>query len=105
MAEYDETLDAYVPALMAQAKIYWDAKNYQQVEKILRQGADYCADHEAYKVNMAHVLHAALSNDEKYVDAIQHYEPIVRENEDEGGMGVLNVTAIIAGEQHASRTS
>ena len=97
LAEYDETLDAYVPALMAQAKIYWDAENYQQVEKILRQGADYCADHEAYKVNMAHTCFMqALSNDEKYVDAIQHYEPIVREKlEDESGMGVLNVTAIV----------
>ena len=72
MAEYDETLDAYVPALMAQAKIYWDAENYQQVEKILRQGADYCADHEAYKVNMAHTCFMqALSNAFKYVDAIQ----------------------------------
>ena len=97
LAEYDETLDAYVPALMAQAKIYWDNENYQQVEKILRQGADYCADNEAYKTNIAHTCFMqALSNDEKYVDAIAYYEPIVREKlEDESGMGVLNVTAIV----------
>ena len=97
LAEYDETLDAYVPALMAQAKIYWDNENYQQVEKILRQGADCCADNEAYKTNIAHTCFMqALSNDEKYVDAIAYYEPIVREKlEDESGMGVLNVTAIV----------
>lgn len=29
--EYDMTIEKYIPVLMQQAKIYWDAQNYQQV--------------------------------------------------------------------------
>lgn len=35
--EYDETLEKYIPVLMAQAKIYWNLENYPMVEKIFRQ--------------------------------------------------------------------
>ena len=31
ITEYDEALEAYVPGLMAMAKIYWDLEHYQQV--------------------------------------------------------------------------
>lgn len=37
LKEYDESLEAYIPVLMAQAKIYWDLDNYTMVEKIFRQ--------------------------------------------------------------------
>ena len=29
--EYDDTLECYIPVLMAQAKIYWDMEDYYQV--------------------------------------------------------------------------
>ena len=31
VTEYDATIEKYIPILMQQAKIYWDAQNYQQV--------------------------------------------------------------------------
>ncbi|KAG8036907.1 hypothetical protein G9C98_004229 [Cotesia typhae] len=39
--DYDETLERYIPVLMAQAKIYWELENYVQVEKIFRMSADF----------------------------------------------------------------
>lgn len=31
--EYDTITEKYIPILMQQAKIYWDAQNYQQVRR------------------------------------------------------------------------
>jgi tetratricopeptide repeat protein 30 len=41
---------------MSQAKIYWDKENYAVVEKLFRQSAEFCADHELWKLNLAHVF-------------------------------------------------
>ncbi len=41
---------------MAQAKIYWDRENYAMVEKLFRQSAEFCADHDTWKLNVAHVF-------------------------------------------------
>lgn len=41
---------------MAQARIYWDRENYAQVEKIFRQSAEFCSEHETWKLNVAHVF-------------------------------------------------
>ena len=54
--KYDEALECYIPVLMAQAKIYWDLKNYAQVEKIFRKSVEFCNDHDVWKLNVAHVL-------------------------------------------------
>ena len=53
--EYDEALERYIPVLMAQAKIYWDLKNYAQVEKIFRKSVEFCNEHDVWKLNVAHV--------------------------------------------------
>lgn len=60
---------------MAQAKIYWDKENYLQVEKLFRQSAEFCADHEVWKLNVAHVF---FVQDNKFREAIRYYEPIVK---------------------------
>ncbi len=54
---------SYIPVLMAQAKIYWDLENYQQVEKIFRKSVEFCSEHDTWKLNVAHVLfmHVSLS--------------------------------------------
>ena len=41
---------------MMQAKVYWDKGNYAQVEKIFRQSAEFCSEHETWKLNVAHVF-------------------------------------------------
>ncbi|ORZ37245.1 tetratricopeptide repeat protein 30B [Catenaria anguillulae PL171] len=71
--EYDDHLERYIPVLMAQAKIYWDAREYHVVEKIFRKSVEFCAEHDTWKLNVAH--------------------PIVRKHLD--GPGLLDVTAIV----------
>lgn len=65
---------------MMQAKVYWDKGNYGQVEKLFKQSAEYCADHETWKLNIAHVF---FMQDQKYNNAIQFYEPFVRRQMDD----------------------
>jgi tetratricopeptide repeat protein 30 len=73
---------------MMQAKVYWDLANYAQVEKIFRQSAEFCSEHETWKLNVAHVF---FLQQDKYRDAIRYYEPIVRRQMDD----LLSITAIV----------
>lgn len=73
---------------MAQAKIYWDRENYSMVEKLFRQSAEFCADHETWKLNVAHVF---FVQENKYKEAIRYYEPIVKKYYD----NLLGLTAIV----------
>ncbi|NXO05025.1 TT30B protein, partial [Rhinopomastus cyanomelas] len=86
--EYEETLDKYIPVLMAQARIYWDMKNYTMVEKIFRKSMEFCNEHEVWKLNVAHVL---FMQENKYKEAIRFYEPIVKKHYD----NILHVRAIV----------
>ncbi|NXU54905.1 TT30B protein, partial [Turnix velox] len=87
VSEYDETLEKYIPILMAKAKIYWDMKNYGMVEKIFRKSMEFCNEHEVWKLNVAHVLFMQ----DKYKEAITFYEPIVKKHYD----NILDVSAIV----------
>lgn len=73
---------------MAQAKIYWDRVNYVMVEKIFRQSAEFCSEHEVWKLNVAHTF---FMQESKYKEAIHYYTPIVKKHED----SILDVTAIV----------
>lgn len=53
---FDETLELFIPVLMAQAKIYWDLESYLQVEKVFRKSAEFCNELDLWKLNVAHVL-------------------------------------------------
>ena len=93
-ARYDDALEAYVPFLMAQAKIYWDRAHYAQVEKIFRRSAEFCSEHETFRLNVAHTYFMrSLRSDDKFGEAIEYYEPIVRAKVESGD--VLSVTAIV----------
>ncbi|KAF1779373.1 Tetratricopeptide repeat-containing domain [Phytophthora cactorum] len=76
---YDDALEDFMPVLMAQANIYWERGNYTQVEKIFRQTAEFCSEHEAWKLNVAHVF---FLQGNKYEQAIQYYEPFVKKHQD-----------------------
>lgn len=86
--EYDETLECYIPVLMAQAKIYWDTENYQQVEQIFRKSVEFCSEHDVWKLNVAHVL---FMQELKFKEAAGFYESIVKKNFD----NLVNISAII----------
>uniref|UniRef100_A0A2K5BVC4 Tetratricopeptide repeat protein 30 n=1 Tax=Aotus nancymaae TaxID=37293 RepID=A0A2K5BVC4_AOTNA len=86
--EYDETLEKYIPVLMAQAKIYWNCENYVMVEKIFCKSVEFCNDHDVWKLNVAHVL---FMQENKYREAIGFYESIVKKHYD----NILSVSAIV----------
>lgn len=73
---------------MSQAKIFWDRENYTMVEKLFRQSAEFCADNEVWKLNVAHVFYV---QDNKFREAIRYYEPIVNKYTD----NLLQLTAIV----------
>ena len=85
---YDEELERYIPVLMAQARIYWEKENYPMVEKLFFQSAEFCSEHEIWKLNVAHVF---FMQESKFKDAIRYYEPIVKKMQD----NLLDITAII----------
>jgi tetratricopeptide repeat protein 30 len=73
---------------MSQCKIYWDRENYAQVEKLLRQSAEFCADHDVWKLNVAHSF---FVQENKYKETVRYYEPIVKKY----GDNLLGLTAIV----------
>lgn len=88
LKEYDESLERYIPVLMAMTRIYWDRDNYPMVEKLFRQTSEFCSEHEVWKLNVAHVF---FMQETKFKEAIKYYEPIVKKHQD----NILSVTAIV----------
>ena len=73
---------------MMQAKLYWDKQNFTKVEKIFRQSAEFCSEHETWKLNVAHVF---FMQEGKFSEAIRYYEPFIRRQMDD----LLQITAIV----------
>ncbi|KAG8461835.1 hypothetical protein KFE25_013854 [Diacronema lutheri] len=88
LKQYDEALERYVPCLMSQAKIYWAREHYPMVEKIFRQSAEFCSEHDVWKLNVAHVF---FMQESKFKEAIRYYEPIVKKQAEQ----LLSVPAIV----------
>ncbi|KAJ3409648.1 Tetratricopeptide repeat protein 30A [Chytridiales sp. JEL 0842] len=86
--DYDDSVEKYIPVLMAQARIYWDLENYSMVEKIFRKSVEFCNENDTWKLNVAHVL---FMQESKYKEAISFYEPIVKKHYE----NILEVTAIV----------
>ena len=85
---YQCTLDAYLPVLMSQAKIYWDREMFAQVEKVFRKSVEFCSDQDVWKLNVAHVL---FMQENKFKEATGFYEPLVKKNYGR----ILDVSAIV----------
>jgi tetratricopeptide repeat protein 30 len=88
LVEYDKALERYIPVLMAQAKIYWDMENYEMVEKLFRQSAEFCSEHEIWQLNVAHCF---FMQENRFQDAIHYYEMVVARYEE----NLLDLTAIV----------
>ena len=88
ITEYDEALEAYIPGLMAMAHIFWEKEQYSQVERIFRQSAEFCSEHDVWKLNVAHTF---FMQENRYKEAVRYYEPIVKKNAE----NILDVTAIV----------
>jgi len=89
LKEYDEALEKYIPVLMAQGRIYWERKQYEMVERLFRQTAEFCSENETWKVCVAHVMFMQ----DKFKDAIRYYAPIVHKGKH--GENILEVPAIV----------
>uniref|UniRef100_A0A7S3YCX0 Tetratricopeptide repeat protein 30 n=3 Tax=Lotharella globosa TaxID=91324 RepID=A0A7S3YCX0_9EUKA len=87
LKKFDAALERYIPVLMAQAKIYWDQKDYNAVEKKFRESAEFCSEHDVWKLNIAHVF---FMQETKYDEAIRHYELALKKKHN-----ILDVTAIV----------
>ena len=59
---------------------YLDCNVYGQVEKIFRKSVEFCNEHDAWKLNVAHVL---FMQENKYKEAAGFYDPIVKKNYDQ----------------------
>jgi tetratricopeptide repeat protein 30 len=88
LKDYDDGLERYIPVLMSQAKIYWDRDNYPMVERIFRQSAEFCSEHEIWKLNVAHVF---FMQETKFKEAVRYYDPFVKKHSE----NILDVTAIV----------
>lgn len=60
--------------VMSQAFIYWDHKNYLQVEKQLKRFHEFLSDQLIWRTNMAHTLFML----ENYQESSKFYETITR---------------------------
>lgn len=87
LRKFDAALERYIPVLMAQAKIYWDMGDYTAVEKKFSESAEFCSEHDVWKLNLAHVF---FMQDRKYDEAINYYEYAVSKKQNK-----LDVTASV----------
>lgn len=88
VADYEETLESYIPVLMAQAKIYWDLEQYAQVENIFHKSVEFCNENDIWRLHVANVL---FMQDNKYKEAAGFYEPIVKKYYN----NLLDVTPVV----------
>lgn len=63
-----------LPAVIGLAKVFWDAEQYHNVEKMLWKSKDLCADDLTWRLSFAHA--AFMQN--KYNEAAEFYEGVVR---------------------------
>ena len=96
LVAFDAAVEAYMPVLMAQARVYWNRENYPMVERLFRQSAEFCVEHGAWRLNVAHVF---FMQETKFKDAIRYYAPIVKaksgQSDSNSNNSILDVTAIV----------
>lgn len=106
LQQYDMRLESYMPVLMSQCVIYWNMRNYSQVEQLVQDSAEYCSEHKIWKLNVGHVFFMSGTNGDinKFNDAIRYYQPIVddaisTQTHDKYDMctGILSIPAIVLG--------
>ena len=73
-SKLDDAMKSYPPVLMAMARIHWEKKDYEAVERLLRESAEFCPDGKACATNLAH----AYFMQGKHVEAAICFEPLIQ---------------------------
>eukprot|EP00388_Colpodella_angusta_P005172 GDKJ01016178.1.p1 GENE.GDKJ01016178.1~~GDKJ01016178.1.p1 ORF type:complete len:782 (+),score=139.78 GDKJ01016178.1:55-2400(+) len=63
-----------LPAVIGLAKVFWDAEQYENVERMLWKSRDLCSDDLTWRLSLAH----SYFMQNKYADAADLYETVVR---------------------------
>ncbi|KAM7290653.1 putative tetratricopeptide repeat protein [Ixodes scapularis] len=71
--------ERFLPALMAQARIPWEAKDYALVERLFRRSVELCSEQDCWRLNVGHVL---FVQEGKFHEAVAFYEPLVEREQD-----------------------
>ncbi|KAL7548033.1 hypothetical protein ACHAWF_011319 [Thalassiosira exigua] len=74
--EFEASLDHYIPALMMQARIHWDKKDYPAAERLLQKSASFLHDNPIFRMNLGHVVFA--QQNDQFEAAIDHYEALLK---------------------------
>ncbi len=91
-SQLDDAMRGYLPVLMAMAKIHWEKKDYEAVERVLRQSGDFCFDGKACATNLGH----ALFMQGKHREAAICYEPLIQGAIAGGGEGaILDIPPVV----------
>ena len=106
---YEKQLSLFIPILMAQTGLLYDAGSFNSAETKLKQAIDFCNDNVAWHLNMGHTIfvqerdtnpsgkNASNNNgnndhSSRFAEAARHYESVL---EMLGGNGnILSVPAI-----------
>lgn len=88
-SEFDEMINqCYMPTIMQMGKIHWDLEEWTSVEKVLRQGVEFCDDRDCWMLNAAHVI---FIRGQDYSESTAFYEGVTRKYLDK----ILEVSAIV----------
>lgn len=71
--------ERFLPALMAQARIPWEAHDYALVERLFRRSVELCSEEDCWRLNVGHVL---FVQEGKFHEAAAFYEPLVQQRQD-----------------------
>jgi tetratricopeptide repeat protein 30 len=47
---------------MAMGSIFWEREAWGAVERLLRQASEFCSEHDAWRLNMAHNYFMQVQN-------------------------------------------
>lgn len=72
-------VERLVCVLSNKARIFWEAKDFVKTEQVFEEVKSYCKESEIFNMNMGHSL---FMQEERYDEAIEYYDEIVKRHKD-----------------------
>lgn len=80
LKEYENTLQNYLPVVMARVWLAWKEDDFIAAEREFRSSNEFCVENPLWRIQAGHVL---FMQGDKYKEAAGFYEPIVRQQMDD----------------------